>query len=310
MKCRKCDRRASINMRQHKLALCSSHFQEWIRLQTERTIKKYKMFTHSDRVLVAVSGGKDSLALWDVLHNLGYQTAGLYIHLGIAGEDNYSNQSQKLCENFAHDRGLHLHLMNIQEKLGYTVPEIAKRSPRGKTKTCAVCGMIKRHTMNEIAAQFDYDVLVTGHNLDDEVAVLMSNTLNWHIDFLRRQEPFLQAKDGLSPKAKPFCRFYEKETAAYTLLSGIEYIEDECPYSVGNPSIDFKELLNQMENKRAGTKLAFYVKFLNAKKALFLNGEDEENVDRLFLCDDCGQPTQSPGLCAFCKMVDRLKTDN
>ena len=82
VRCRRCDENAAINMRQHKLALCARHFPEWFVEQTARTIHKYLMFTPADRILVAVSGGKDSLALWDVLLKLGYKADGLYIDLG------------------------------------------------------------------------------------------------------------------------------------------------------------------------------------------------------------------------------------
>ena len=63
MKCKKCGGLAVINMRQHRLRLCADHFVEWFVSMTQRTIEKYKMFTPTDKVLVAVSGGKDSLAL-------------------------------------------------------------------------------------------------------------------------------------------------------------------------------------------------------------------------------------------------------
>ena len=48
MKCRKCDRPAVFNMRQHKLALCEVHFPEWFVAQTQRFIEKYHMFTTDD----------------------------------------------------------------------------------------------------------------------------------------------------------------------------------------------------------------------------------------------------------------------
>src|SRR5512137_157603 len=100
MKCRKCGREAAINMRQHKLALCGEHFLEWVPEQTQRFIEKYRMFTPDERVLVAVSGGKDSLSLWDVLLRLGYKADGIYIGLGIDGGVNYSNQSHEMCDKF------------------------------------------------------------------------------------------------------------------------------------------------------------------------------------------------------------------
>jgi len=292
-------------MRQHKLALCKYHFLEWVCDQTERNINKYKLFTKNDRVLVAVSGGKDSLALWDVLNKLGYLTAGVYINLGILGNDLYSVKSQTLAEKFASDHNLVLHISNIKSEYGKTIPEFSETNKRGKSKPCSVCGLIKRHTMNDNASKLGYDVLVTGHNLDDEVSVLFNNVLGWQVDFLRRQAPFIPAKEGLIPKAKPFCRFYERETAAYAILANIEYMEDECPFSVGSTTIENKELLNQLEHQRAGTKLAFYLKFLKAKKDIFTDLENDMYTEELFPCPICGQPTPKPGYCTFCRMVTR-----
>lgn len=292
-------------MRQHKLALCKQHFLEWVCDQTERNINKYKLFTKEDSVLVAVSGGKDSLALWDVLNKLGYKTTGLYINLGITGEDNYSNKSQLLTEKFALKNELTLHIVNIKSEYGKNIPEFSETNKRGKTKPCSVCGLVKRHIMNEIASKLDYAVLVTGHNLDDEAAVLFNNVISWQVDFLRRQAPFIPAKKGLLPKAKPFCRFYERETAAYVILANIEYIEEECPFSIGSTTIQNKQLLNELEHERAGSKLAFYLKFLKAKNELFPDLKENKYVDKLVVCQTCGQPTPKPGDCTFCRMINR-----
>ena len=83
MRCKTCGEPAAINKRQHKLALCGEHFTEWLVSRTEKIIEKYAMFGHDERILLAVSGGKDSLALWDVLLRLGYDVEVLYIDLGI-----------------------------------------------------------------------------------------------------------------------------------------------------------------------------------------------------------------------------------
>src|SRR5512142_2566065 len=106
MKCHKCSERAAIRMRQHRLALCKEHYLEWFVEQTERAIHKYDLFTHQDSILVAVSGGKDSLALWDVLWKLEYPADGLYINLGIASEDGYSEESERYAREFAAERNL------------------------------------------------------------------------------------------------------------------------------------------------------------------------------------------------------------
>ncbi len=304
MRCRKCGEKAVINMRHHKLALCKEHYLEWLPEQTERMIEKYQMFSHQDRVLAAVSGGKDSLSLWDILWRLGYQVDGLYIGLGIDGGVDYSNESHRLAEKFASEHGLSLHVVDIIQEYGESIPEVAERTTRGKDKPCSVCGLTKRHVMNRVARDGGYDVLVTGHNLDDEAAVLLGNTLTWATGYLLRQGPVLEADHpGLARKAKPLCRFYEREMAAYALLRGIEYIYDECPHAVGAKSIYYKELLNQLEEDRPGAKLSFYLSFLQAKENGLFAVQADQAAESLHACPSCGQPTSAPGECSFCRMM-------
>ncbi len=306
MKCKKCGGKASVNIRQHRLALCKEHYLEWMPEQTERFIKKYEMFTRHEKILVAVSGGKDSLGLWDILVRLGYQADGLYLGLGIDGGINYSHESQRLAQKFADEHGLKLHIVDIQKEYGQPIPVLAEQTHRGHGKPCAVCGLTKRHEMNRIARDLGYDVLATGHNLDDEAAVLFGNTLAWASDFLLRQGPVLAGSDGLARKVKPLCRFYERELTAYCLARGIEYIYEECPYAEGSKSIYYKELLNQLEATRPGAKLIFYLKFLEARQSGTLFIEKNLAQEHLHPCTKCGQPTSAPDLCSFCRMIEKV----
>jgi len=305
MKCRICGEKASVNMREHKLALCKEHYLEWVPAQTERSIKKYGLFTHNEKILVAVSGGKDSLSLWDILQCLGYQVEGLYICLGIDEGISYSGESQRLAEKFAAEHNLKLHVVNIQTEYGATIPRITQETHRGRIKPCSVCGLIKRHVMNQITRDLGFDVLATGHNLDDEAAVLFGNTLTWAGEYLLRQGPILPGNPGLARKVKPLCRLYEREMLAYALLRGIEYIYEECPYSIGSTSIYYKELLNRLENDRPGAKLTYYLSFLEARKTGLFT-EREKIQAELHLCPQCGQPTSAPELCSFCRMMERI----
>jgi uncharacterized protein (TIGR00269 family) len=311
MKCRICGQKAAVNMRQHKLALCKDHYLEWILEQTGRFIKKYRMFKPEDKILIAVSGGKDSLSLWDILHRLDFHTVGLYINLGIESQgksneagQNYSIDSQYFVEKFANDHGLELHIIDIQKEYGKTIPQFALDSHRGRGKPCSVCGLIKRHVMNQVARDLGFNVLATGHNLDDEAAILFGNTLSWSGEYLLRQGPVLPESQGLVRKVKPLCRFYERDMLAYALLQDIDYIYTECPFSKGSTSIYHKQVLNNLEHDRPGVKLSFYLSFLEARRSgLFA---DKETIQaELHLCPSCGQPTSAPGLCSFCRMLRR-----
>ena len=303
MRCRKCGEKACINMRQHKLALCKTHFLDWVPEQVEHTIQKYNMFTHQDRLLVAVSGGKDSLSLWDILRRLGYAADGLYIGLGIDHSVGYSVNSLEYTRNFAQVNEILLHVVDIKAEYGETISEVAMRTHRGHYKPCSVCGLTKRHVMNRIARQYNYSTLLTGHNLDDEAAILFGNTINWLGNYLIHQSPVLEAdKPGLVRKVKPLCRMYEREMAAYAFLRGINYIHEECPFSQDSTSIYHKELLNKLETDRPGAKLNFYLSFLRAKRDGLFSPSADARAEFLHACPECGQPTSAPGLCAFCRM--------
>ena len=313
MKCKTCGTKAVVNMPQHKLAMCKEHYLEWIPEQTARFIRKYWMFGPDEKILVAVSGGKDSLSLWDILIRLGYQVDGIYIGLGIDEGIGYSDTSLRLCREFAEKNQQKLIVVDVKGERGQSIPELASNGSRGRMKPCSVCGVVKRHEMNRIAFEHGYAVLATGHNLDDEAATLFGNTLSWSKDLLLRQKPVLPEQNGLARKVKPLCRFYEKEMTAYAMLRGIEYIYEECPFSVGSTSIYYKELLNQLENERPGAKLAFYVKFLSARASGLFKEDDyqpiEEVEGQIGVCSTCGQPTTNSGMCAFCKIVTFDKKD-
>jgi uncharacterized protein (TIGR00269 family) len=310
MKCKKCNEKAALHMRQHKLALCKTHFLQWIQETTDRIIQKYEMFTRVDRILAAVSGGKDSLVLWHVLTLLGYSVDGLYIDLGIGEKRGYSATSLHFVRKFAEEKGLPLQVFDVEGSYGASIPTAAKLSRRGQGKPCSLCGLTKRHVMNRVAREGGYDVLVTGHNLDDEAAQLFGNTLNWHTGYLAKQGPVLEGTtSGLVRKAKPFCRFYERETAAYAFLAEIDYIYDECPHAKGAKSIYYKETLNRLEADRPGAKTSFYLSFLRAKSEGAFSHFPRPDLESLPQCPSCGQATSAPSFCAFCRMWEKVKQE-
>jgi uncharacterized protein (TIGR00269 family) len=299
MKCRRCREPAVIEVRRHNAGFCRDCFLHHCREQVRKTIDDFDMVGRGDRVLLAVSGGKDSLALWDILLDLDVDATGLYLGLGIG---DYSDSSGAYARDFAARRHAPLVEIDLPTDVGFDIPSAAAGARR---VPCSACGLSKRHLFNRAAIDGGFDVVATGHNLDDEAAVLFGNVLRWSEEYLARQLPVLSASDGFVRKVKPLIRLGERETAAYCVLRGIDYIVEECPMAAGNKHLGYKEALNIVEDGSPGAKQAFYFGFLDRARARFAD-QDDIGAD-LGSCARCGAPTTTD-VCAFCRLVERATT--
>jgi len=295
VKCRKCKHPAVIKLPRHNTAFCGPCFETYLLRQVEKAISGGKMLARGKPVLVAVSGGKDSLALWDMLLKLGYDARGLHLNLGIG---TYSEISQKKVEAFADAQGLNLTVKNYCAEYGLGVVEIAKNTAR---PPCSACGTMKRYHFNRMAMEAGYAVVATGHNLDDEAARLMGNVLKWQTAYLKKQSPVLTAEGGRwAKKVKPLYRLPEREIAAYAILNRIDYIIDECPMSQGAKMFLYKEILNRLEEASPGTKHQFYLGFLKEKAQAFPASVEAD----MGACSVCGQACQG-AQCSYCRLIEK-----
>lgn len=308
MHCRKCKTKAVIGLPRHNAAFCKPCFNEFVTDQVVRAIKAERMFGKDDRILVAVSGGKDSLALWDILLKLGYRADALYVDLGIAG---YSAGSRDKVRHFADTvaaaQGANLFIHTVQEEEGAGIRELADLVRR---PTCSACGTIKRYQFNRAAVEGEYDVMATGHNLDDEAARLLGNVLHWQEEYLDKQGPSLPASvEGFAKKVKPLYRLSEREIAAYAVLNRIDYMVEECPMAKGSKMLIYKEVLNRLETESPGTKQTFYWGFLERRTSAQPADTSMAEKDQALLhpCTTCGQPTTAE-VCSYCRMMARTKT--
>ena len=304
MKCRRCREPAVIEIRRHNAGFCAACFLRHVEGQVARAVEQFAMFTPEDRVLVAVSGGKDSLGLWDLLDRMGYHADGVYLGLGIG---DYSDESGRLAHAFADSRGLALRHLDIRAEHGFDIPTgsvAARRAP------CSACGLSKRYLLNRAALEGGYDCLATGHNLDDEAAVLFGNVMHWNVEYILRQGPVLPAEPGFVRKAKPLVRVAEREMAAYCVVRGIDYIVEECPMVAGNTGLRYKDALNALEQESPGTKASFYLGFLEKAADTFRAGASARRRDpsdvELVPCAECGSPTTAVAdgraVCGFCRL--------
>ncbi len=300
MRCRKCEQKAKIYLRHFNLPLCKEHFEERYISTVSGAIEKFKMFSHKDKILVAVSGGKDSMALWHVLFvKLGYNVTALYINLGIGnemGKDGYSNMSEFYVRKFSERFSAPLIVRNVYEEFGAPAPYLDKnRAP------CSACGISKRYIMNDVAKEMGFDVIATGHNLDDEASALLSNVLRWDISYISKQNPVLPEEDGFVKKVKPLFFLTERENLAFCLFESIDFYHEECPFARDATSLFLKRIWAQIEDEMPGTKFRFLKEFLKFREK-FISHSPETELGR---CKICGQPTLAGDICAFHRMIQR-----
>lgn len=284
-----------MDMPQHEMALCADCYDRWFPEYTQRTIERFHMMTEQDRVLMCVSGGKDSIAAWDVLVRLGYDVLPMHVTLGVPG---YSEASLSAVHELAERTGQEPVIVNVEEEVDFTIPEVDRYSPRSP---CSACGAIKRHFMNRVARERDCTVVATGHNLDDEASRLFMNLLSWDTGHLAHQRPVSPPTQGLVKKVRPFCFISERQTAAYAVMRNLSWTRRECPHSASASTNEYRQVMAKLEDNHSGIKRQFYSHFLRERHRF----EDDEEL-RLQECKRCGMPTTCE-VCAFCRLVKQVQ---
>lgn len=298
MKCKVCKAEAVVGLRSHNAAFCAQCFLAFFRRQLLKGIESQNLLSPNDKVLVAVSGGKDSLSLMLELKELGFNASGLFIDLGIPES---ANAARRHVENFCAQHELPLQVVDLAAE-NLAIPDVKKALHR---PVCSACGKIKRYFFNRIAQAGGYDAIATGHNLDDEIGRLMSNVLRWDCAYLGDQGPLLPAEPGFTRKIKPLWRLTEFETANYAFLRNIPHHASACPYSQGASFATIKNWFHKLDAKMPGRKLDFYQGFLNRGRPQFANCQGGSSVS-LHPCPACGSPTSSSGTCGICRIRDAV----
>jgi len=294
-KCIRCRGQASIRMSSHNANMCPSCFRHYFHTGVRRAMKKFGL-PHRLPLMVAVSGGKDSLAVWEALHGLGYDTKGIHVDLGI---DGFSGQSSEAVQRFAETRKLPWVKYSLREAFGYTVPEIQKRTRR---KICSVCGLLKRQLLNRLAVKEGFEAVVVGHNLDDEAGRLLGNLTRHRTRYFEKQYPFLPSTHPRLPaKLKPLYRLEAHEIRTYCKIENIIPVEADCPLSKGATSHAFKEALDFLETRMPGTKRDFLFTYLDRRNP----PRDSSPFEP---CRECGEPTYGD-LCSVCRLKSQLAED-
>ena len=296
--CTKCRRAPSVYYRPYSgERLCAACFNDSLFEKVKKTVGKYDMFEYDSRIAVGVSGGKDSLAMLRLLHELERdrpyaELVAVCVDEGVKG---YRDEALSLAEKNCRKLGVEMHTVGFRELFGETMDEIAARER--ELGTCSYCGVFRRRALDEAAKAVDADRLATGHNLDDMAQSVLLNVLRGDVMRIDAFHPGGQSLEGFVRRVKPLCEVPERETTFYAYINGLEFQSLPCPYAEEAMRSDVRRFLNRMEVKRPGTKFIVY------QTGLKIRGRGDGGV--VGRCRVCGSPSRGD-LCRVCELSGRM----
>lgn len=294
---------AAIYAREYEgVSFCGKCFRHTIEERVRKTATTYQMLEYNDHVAVAVSGGKDSLTLLNLLVKLEKRfpksrITAISVDEGI---DGYRDEALELAKTACEKLGVEQTVVSYRELFGITTDEIAEMR-LGQTP-CAYCGVFRRKAINKAADMVGATKIATAHNLDDEVQTILLNML--HGDPLRivRSSPVLRDPRGrFLTRIKPLCEIPEKEIVLYAYLIGLEFQSVACPHGSAALRNDIRSFLNQMEQKHPGTKFTLNRTAERLRELLAAAAP----ISHLNECEKCGDPTPHR-LCEACTMLQTI----
>ncbi|MEM1680130.1 MAG: TIGR00269 family protein [Sulfolobales archaeon] len=308
--CSSCGVSNAVILQRHSgRLLCSKCFMEDIRSRVLGEVRKYDMFRPNDRLLLAVSGGKDSFVLFDIISRI-HESGRLGVITVSEGIEGYSREEDiAWILSRSRELGIDCIKTSFRDVVGHDLKDLVSMSVKSdlNVSPCTFCGMIRRRIVNKYARELGYDKVVTAHNLDDESQTAFINLLRGDLNRLLQSHPRgPKLSELFVRRVKPLRKVYEWECALYAYLNGFKFQEVECPYIVSRPTLRAKvrEYLYRLEAVRPGTLL----RFLNFVDELMINYTG--NVDilpHLPTCKVCGEPTAyNRSICKTCELLTKV----
>ena len=291
MKCSLCEEKAVYP------TFCKDQFIEQFEKKVFDTIEKFDLISKSDKVMVAASGGKDSMTVLYLIKKWmgpGSHVEALVVDEGIAG---YRNKTIEDLEDFCKTHNVKLNKCSFKEDFG---KELDAAKEQVNVKPCHLCGTFRRALLNKYSQGFD--VIGTGHNLDDECQAIMMNYLRSTVELSARLGPKSGVKEveGFTQRVKPLFLCSEKEVLTYTVLKGFQVGYTECPNVTQSYRAQVRDLLNDWEVSDPGVKLRIVENFLNDLPSL--KEKFGESVE-FGQCVKCGFPSTKP-ICSACEFKE------
>lgn len=306
MICQRCGKRPAQYLRRVSgEKLCLNCLFRSIEEKVLDTIRRHRMIIPGDFVAIAVSGGKDSLVLLNILGKLrekGLIKARLEaftINEGHPYSCFYRMSKRNYVQEVAEKYGIEYNIYHFKDIFGFTAMELSERLAKAghEIHMCTIDGVLRRRAMNIIGRRRGWTKIATAHNLDDEAQTVMLNVLMGNLNrFHWFTHEDAEEKD-LIPRIKPLRYIREEEIAIYAYYHGIPLMELECPYVSTNPRYDLKFMLAGLERDMPSVK--YNLVSFGEKLSRILKPEEKPKR-----CKYCGA-VSSREVCRVCDLLQK-----
>jgi len=295
-KCANCSKKSIIELKYLGKQFCRNCFMEFFERRVRKTIAENKFFDGTKKIAVALSGGKDSVAVLHILSKLakGFSLIAITIDGGIKGyDDKLLKHAKGVCKKLK----IKHYVFSFKKEFNYTLDDLALARPG-----MCNCGIFRRYLLNKKARELDADKLATGHNLDDEVESILMNYIRGDVDRIVRGEGILK-HEKFVPRIKPLQRCPEDEVALYAkLLYPKLKFGLTCPYRKIVLRYNIKKLMNELEKNHPGTKFQIFEGNKKIRDAL-MKGIKEIGTPNT--CKKCGEICAGE-ICQACEFRERI----
>lgn len=299
MKCNHCDNEAAYSRKYSGESLCPGCFSGSIVRKTAKTISKYKMIKRGDVVGVAVSGGKDSLSLLNVLKQISldhdFTLRAITVDEGIPG---YRDEALSIVRDFCGRLDVEHSVYSYKDLFGTTLEQSLELREGERTSSCSICGILRRRAIDFGAKELGVDAVATGHNLDDHVQTFIINLLSGDTGKIGWMDP--DSHDRKAMRIKPFCEIYENEIVFYAFTNEIPFQSEECPHMNEGIRTEIRNFLNSLEKSHAGVKNNMYQSILKVSSKM-----REEGTKEWKACSRCGAACTG-STCSVCNTLLNL----